>query len=74
MSNIDWKPGETMPYEERVLLCYINMYGYNHVTEGYKEAGGIPTTCIGFEMVSPFLWAELPEGPPFYEFCEINGI
>ena len=63
-----------MPYEERVLICYINLFGYNHVTEGFKEVGGVAKSCIGVEMVSPFLWAKMPEGPSFYELCNINKI
>jgi hypothetical protein len=60
----DWKSHETMPIEERVLVCYLNIWGYKHVTEAYWYADDEwPVTAIGVRLKGPFMWAEMPEGP-----------
>jgi hypothetical protein len=69
---IDWRSYKTMPKNERVLVCYLNIYGYNHVTEGYwHEDEEYPTAVSGAMLSGPFLWAEMPKGPSPDEIVEI---
>lgn len=71
MSDIQWKSYKTMPTNERVLVCYMNLWGYNHVTEVYwDECADWPVTANGVVLKVPFVWTELPEGPKFHEFYE----
>ena len=63
---MDWEPYTTIPEKERVLVCYLNLWGHNHVTEAYLEEGEkFPTTASGAVLKSPFMWSKMPEGPTF---------
>jgi hypothetical protein len=45
-------------------VCYLNIYGYNHVTESYwHEDEEYPTAVNGAVLSVPFLWADMPKGP-----------
>jgi len=71
----DWQSHKTMPQNERVLVCYMNLWGYNHVTEGYWDAEDKwPRASNGAELKVPFLWAELPEGPTPSEWVDVLGM
>jgi len=66
-----WKNYKTTPKNRRILVCYINLWGYNHVTEAYWCSNNHwPTTSAGTELKVPFLWSDVPEGPEFREFYE----
>jgi hypothetical protein len=67
-----WKSYKTIPKNERVLVCYLNLWGYNHVTEAYwDEHESWPVTANRAVLNVPFLWTELPEGPKFPEFYKV---
>jgi hypothetical protein len=72
---MDWESYKTMPKSERVLVCYMNLWGYNHVTEAYWDKDEMwPMASNGTELKMPFVWAELPEGPTPSEWVEILEI
>lgn len=72
MRNDEWKSYKTMPKKERVLVCYMNLWGFNHVTEAYwDEDDDWPVAVNGAVLKVPFVWTELPEGPKFHEFYEM---
>jgi hypothetical protein len=69
---MDWKPYTTMPENERVLVCYLNLWGHNHVTEAYLIGGGkFPITASGIIIKSPFMWAKMPDGPTFAQMFDM---
>jgi hypothetical protein len=72
---MDWQSHKTMPKSERVLACYMNLWGYNHVTEAYWDKDDRwPMTANGVELTIPFLWTELPEGPTPSEWIDVLEI
>jgi len=66
-----WQSHKTMPKNERVLVCYLNIWGYNHVTEAFwYEGEDYPTTWGGIRLICPFMWTEMPEGPNPIEWID----
>ena len=66
---LEWKSFKSFPKRERVLVCYINLWGYNHVTEAYQDSDEeYPVTVNGAVLKVPFVWTEMIEGPNLCDF------
>jgi hypothetical protein len=68
-----WQSYKTMPRSQRVLVCYMNLWGYNHVTEAYWDDGeDWPVTASGASLKgTPFVWRKMPEGPSPSDWIQI---
>jgi len=66
---LEWKSFKSFPKRERVLVCYLNLWGYNHVTEAYQDfEDKYPVTANGVSLKVPFVWTELVDGPSISDF------
>ena len=65
----EWKSFKSFPKGERVLVCYINLWGHNHVTEAYQDFDeDYPVAVNGAVLKVPFVWTEMIDGPNLCDF------